>query len=683
MDKIRVLLADVDEFDREAFARQMGKLQEFSWVIAGSVKGALEQLKSREFHALVTDYKLEDGTGLDLIQKMKETFPDGEIPVIFTAKLEIVELALQAMRLGAYDYFVKDNERRYLDLLPATIQKALQGRLKNRNLALLGNAIRSISESVFICDAKGEIQFANPAMGDLVGLPQEELPGLLATSFLRVEGIPVLPGKLCPETEKSWSGRAEVLSSPGEIIPVQAIISKILRGPGAGFQVVILNDFRQKLKSEQVMCQNEQRYKALVQSVPGTVYRSRIDRRWTKEFVSQNMEELTGFPVSDFLEGTNGQPLRSFQDLVFPEDFPKVASSVETLRAGDTFSSTYRILRRDGTIRWVLDRGMAVQDGNGALFLDGVILDITEEKQRQEMLEKNYEQFLTLANLSRAGILITDANRESIRYTNPSFLDLAGSDKEHLETSLLWNRLRYALKTASPGNSTEIEWTDERGRVRQADLLMEEWDFRGEKGFFVSISDLTKQRKREAAITHKAEHDALTGLPNRRAIVSYLRDVRKKLTRGEGSLGVFLIDLDNFKAINDRLGHEAGDRILRAVAQRLKNSLRRKDLLFRYGGDEFLALLDLPPEGIEIAKSVADRMILEMAFPFAMGEQPTVFGISVGIAIKTRKGKSLKSLISAADRAMYEAKRTGGNKVSFARETLEWESGNVYRAKEP
>jgi diguanylate cyclase (GGDEF)-like protein/PAS domain S-box-containing protein len=666
MDTIRVLLVEDDEVDRMAFARRMKELPEFSFAIAGSVNEGLEKLKTGEFNVLVTDYCLGDGTGLELLGKLREALPDKDIPVIFATGTGTEDVAVQALKLGACDYLIKDVGHRYLDLLPATIHKAMEERLKSEKLAVLRNAVRSISDAVFICDTKGQIQFANPSMGRLVELPPEHLSGQMPTLFLRFAGVPVLPKDLFPETD-AWSGRAEVVSSSGENIPVLATITMIRDNPGMGYQVTVLSDLRDRLRTEQFLRQEEQRYKTLVQSVPGAVYRSRIDAGWTKDFISIAIEEVTGFPSSDFVPDPSNRTRRRFQDIIFPEDLRRVVSAVEALKPGDLFSCTFRILHRNGTVRWVLDRGMAVQDEKGRLCLHGVILDITDDKQREEALEKSHGQFLALAKISRTGILIADADQQNIFYANPALLSLAGSDQDRLDFTPFGQSLRKALETASPGSPVEMDWEDTEGNPHHASVLAEESEFQQRKSVLVSVTDLTEQRKRETDMVHRAEHDDLTGLPNRRAIAPHLMEIRSRLTQGGHVLGVLMIDLDNFKSANDHLGHEAGDQLLRAAAQRLQNSLRQGDLLCRYGGDEFLALLDLPEFGYGISTAVAKRMIEEMARPFTLeGQPPISLGISVGIANGKKRENDIRGLIASADRAMYEAKRGGGSGYSIA-----------------
>ncbi len=157
-----------------------------------------------------------------------------------------------------------------------------------------------------------------------------------------------------------------------------------------------------------------------------------------------------------------------------------------------------------------------------------------------------------------------------------------------------------------------------------------------------------------------ANNDPLTGLANRRQFRDYLSGAIARAERSGQSLGLLFIDLDHFKAVNDLHGHEAGDRVLSAVARLLGRHVRRGDLVARLGGDEFAVVLD--NVGAEHAALVADKILHTLrADPIALGDAPTGLGMSVGVALYPLDAGDAESLLSAADTAMYEAKDNGRN----------------------
>jgi diguanylate cyclase (GGDEF)-like protein len=171
--------------------------------------------------------------------------------------------------------------------------------------------------------------------------------------------------------------------------------------------------------------------------------------------------------------------------------------------------------------------------------------------------------------------------------------------------------------------------------------------------------------KETATITHLANHDPLTGLPNRRLLFELLQKTFEIAHRNGTKVGVIYIDLDNFKPINDQFGHFAGDHALVAVAERLKAMLRASDTVARVGGDEFVAVLGSAKGRKDIA--LAARKILdECAEPFSIEGLPYKVSLSMGIAIYPDDGDTIERVVSAADAAMYRIKHDTKNGFAFS-----------------
>jgi diguanylate cyclase (GGDEF)-like protein len=169
------------------------------------------------------------------------------------------------------------------------------------------------------------------------------------------------------------------------------------------------------------------------------------------------------------------------------------------------------------------------------------------------------------------------------------------------------------------------------------------------------------QREQDARIRHMAFHDALTDLPNRAAFEQQL-DTQVTTVRA-GITGVMALDLDRFKSVNDTLGHQAGDRLLKLAAERLRNCMRELDVVFRVGGDEFIAVLHNADR--DIAEQVAARMVDALEQPFTLGDRAVTIGVSIGIAFSNAT-TDRNTLLRSADRAMYRAKQAGRGRYAFA-----------------
>jgi diguanylate cyclase (GGDEF)-like protein/PAS domain S-box-containing protein len=178
---------------------------------------------------------------------------------------------------------------------------------------------------------------------------------------------------------------------------------------------------------------------------------------------------------------------------------------------------------------------------------------------------------------------------------------------------------------------------------------------------FIAVqNDITVQRQQDDHAHYLAYHDALTGLPNRVYFAAFQRQALSQAKTTRRSVAILFVDLDKFKPVNDRLGHDVGDHLLRAVSERLVSSVRKSDGVARIGGDEFVILLpDL--EETDIAVALASKLISNIAQPFIIGKQKIQIGASIGIAIYPDDGDDPDELLRKADQAMYLAKNHGGN----------------------
>ncbi len=171
--------------------------------------------------------------------------------------------------------------------------------------------------------------------------------------------------------------------------------------------------------------------------------------------------------------------------------------------------------------------------------------------------------------------------------------------------------------------------------------------------------ELAERQRLETRLRTLAEHDPLTGLMNRAALTEALRRSLALAARQKWAVAVVFIDLDKFKAVNDSMGHAAGDELLRQIAARLQGCLRESDLLGRLGGDEFIVVAEALMDGPRNAIELADKLLMQMKRPFQVEGQSLAMGFSAGIAIFPGDGDTPESLIANADAAMYQAKQQG------------------------
>lgn len=179
------------------------------------------------------------------------------------------------------------------------------------------------------------------------------------------------------------------------------------------------------------------------------------------------------------------------------------------------------------------------------------------------------------------------------------------------------------------------------------------------------FNDITTSKREADRIRHLANHDSLTRLPNRVLLQDRTEQALAQAARGGGQTALLFLDLDGFKEVNDKLGHLTGDRVLEAVAERLGRCVRESDTVARLGGDEFVVLLPVVKSVGDVQK-LAEKLLMVLAEPLVFGDGEAKIGASIGVALYPRDGDDGETLLAAADEAMYQAKRQGGNRLVLA-----------------
>ncbi len=188
-------------------------------------------------------------------------------------------------------------------------------------------------------------------------------------------------------------------------------------------------------------------------------------------------------------------------------------------------------------------------------------------------------------------------------------------------------------------------------------------------GAVITLSDVTEERRLAQQMAYQATHDRLTGLPNRVLLQDRLRQALARAERGKTGLGLLFADLDDFKRINDSLGHAAGDLLLHDVGIRFQSALREEDSVARIGGDEFVAIIERLADESEVTE-IALKLIECMRGPFRVEGHDTIIGVSIGICVYPRDGADIETMLRHADIAMYRAKEQGGNGFQYFRPAM-------------
>lgn len=315
------------------------------------------------------------------------------------------------------------------------------------------------------------------------------------------------------------------------------------------------------------------------------------------------------------------------------------------------------------------------------VFLAGIFILVSTPVTLLLLTYASLESELRIASLavnqSASSIIITDTNG-AIEYVNPAFTDNTGYSLDEViginprilhsgetpteQYDILWN-------TLSRGHTWRGEF---HNRKKNGELF---WEIasvapvkqkNGNISHYVAIKeDITALKNAEERIRHLANHDVLTGLPTRRLSMDRFLSYVAIAKRNKMKVAVLFIDIDGFKEVNDSLGHDVGDIVLKEIATRLSSCVREIDTVARVGGDEFLVLLT----NVVVQNSVitvAEKLVNTIAMPYQVNKHNINIGASIGIAIYPDHGVTPENLVNRADQAMYKIKRQGKNNYAFA-----------------
>ncbi|HWV16959.1 MAG TPA: EAL domain-containing protein [Rhodocyclaceae bacterium] len=417
----------------------------------------------------------------------------------------------------------------------------------------------------------------------------------------------------------------------------------------------------------------------LLRIMDGMIYRCAIDKHWTMFLVSDGCKDLTGYSADELCHNR----VISYEEIIELEDRGSVRNMLNAAIVEQApFTLEYRICCKDGSTKWVRERGAAVIDESGALVLEGLVSDITEWVSTQSSLVKAELRYRSIFENSAIGMFQTTtdghylaANRALAalyRYDSPEALMAGIAD---IGTSLYVQserRAEFARQIQSAGYVSDFEsevFCRDGSRIWISENAHAVRDSEGTLLYYEgTVENITERRRHEAELEYQATHDALTGLPNRGLLIDRLEQAIAYARRYGYFAVVVFIDLDNFKFINDSLGHQAGDRLLVEIARRLKSCLRETDTVSRYGGDEFVLVLNNYYESASIAQ-LLDRLLVEIAHPVDVGNegnmQELIVTCSIGISLYPSDGETAVNLIKSADAAMYQAKAQGKSNYQF------------------
>jgi len=466
-------------------------------------------------------------------------------------------------------------------------------------------------------------------------------------------------------------------------------------------------------RAEAALKRSEERFRRLAENAPDVIYRYALHPARGFEYVSPAATAVTGYtPEEHYADPDLGRKL------VHPDD----QALLERIARGEQGPGSVEIrwIRRDGAVIWTEQRNVAVYDDGGRLVaFEGIARDITERKRAEE--ELRLLQTITAAvgaadDLTAALHIVLQRVCETTGWVlGQAWVQAA--DGASLVCSNAWysrgpglesfrafcqnwqvretggGLLARAWRTRAPLWVRDVTTEPEFARSDQAqraglhaamavpvlvgndlEAVMEfympaprpeeEHLVRTVAGVAAQLGSVIRQKRSEARLMYLAQHDLITDLPNRALFHDRLQQAMRDADRYERLVAVAFLDLDRFKTINDSLGHEIGDRLLQAVAERLSACVRAADTVARLSGDEFTIVL--PDLGhVDDAARVAEKIVAHFRHPFQVNGMELFVSASIGITIYPFDDTDVKGLLRNADVAMYRAKAKGRNTYEF------------------
>jgi diguanylate cyclase (GGDEF)-like protein/PAS domain S-box-containing protein len=408
------------------------------------------------------------------------------------------------------------------------------------------------------------------------------------------------------------------------------------------------------------------------------------DRPGVITYISPSVENVTGYRAEELV----GRPVAELLGRRAAAALDSAAHDTLTTPATTPRSVEYRTRHKDGRVVWLESRLVPMTDRATGKWIGvtDVVRDITERKQAEDRLEQAHILLKTLMEASPSGIVLVDQDQKIISH-NRKFREMwsvpaeqieSGDDQRMLESTADQCKdeptVRECFRTVANDTHAEIqdeiETTDGRWIDRYTvPVHAPEGGYLGRAWFF---SDITDHRRALDEAVRMGRFDHLTGLANRVALFDALeRAIGIARERNQG-FAVFCLDLDNFKDVNDTLGHLIGDQLLVAVADRLRGLVRDFDVVARPGGDEFAILISNLRTATEAAM-LADRFIRDVSEPYFIDGHQIYTSISIGIDLFGPGAADKRTLLSHADMALYQAKSAGAATYRFFTEAMDSE----------
>jgi diguanylate cyclase (GGDEF)-like protein/PAS domain S-box-containing protein len=551
--------------------------------------------------------------------------------------------------------------------------------------------IENIEDGYVELDLKGNFIFFNDAISKMHGYRNIELLKLNYRDIMDKENAAKIYEKYHKvfTTGKPEKGfEYEIITKKGQRRNLETSVSLITNtsGRSIGFRGIVRDRTQhkqaeyQKEAALEALRQSEEKYRSILENIEEGFFE--VDLAGNFTFFNNSTCVLLGYSRDEMM----GMNYREYTDKETAKEVFRIFNNIyETGVSVRQFD--WLIVRKNGAKRYVEASVSLKKDssGNPTVF-QGFTHDITERRQAQEALRQSEEKYRSILENIQEAYFEVDLSG-SFTFFNDSLCRMTGCSREELQGTSYSNFsdeenskkvFQVFNNVYTTGQPTEgFDWSiirrDGTNRFIAASVSLIKDSAGHRAGFKGVIRDITERKRIEQELNFMANHDALTGLPNRLMFNQLLNQAIQSTKRHKKQLAIFFIDLDRFKIINDTLGHEAGDQLLQEIARRFKETLRAVDVVGRFGGDEFVILIEDFTDKTQV-ENVAHKILSAAIKPMVIVGEECRVTASIGISVYPEHGHDEQSLMKNADIAMYFAKEEGKNNYQFYNKDIKAQS---------
>jgi diguanylate cyclase (GGDEF)-like protein/PAS domain S-box-containing protein len=680
---LRVMFVEDSEIDVELSLRVMNRNSIIvEYVRVDGKQDMAQGLLDFAPQLIVSDFSMPRFSGEEALALATEVAPN--VPFIFVSGTVGEERAIDLLRRGATDYVVKDR----LERLGPAIRRATKEREEKAarehaeqrlrdSETLLRAVLKTLPVGVWVVDKSATLVMHNPASTRIwegrrhAGIAgNADLPARWVETMAEVatEDFPIQVALRAGEASHNQLIDFDFGEERHKIVRVSAVPLRVEDRTIAG-AIAVHEDITELFAQENALRESQEQFR--IAFAHAAVGMSIADGSGALLGANPAFCEMTGFSEEELLA-------LSVTNITHPDDQAETARLHAELRANvrDSFVINKRYRRPDGRYVWAQASVSAVRDKDGNVVSTiGIAENITERMHAEATLLLRERALESSAN----GVAIVNCStqRYPIEYVNPAFGYMTGySVAEVLGadfTMLLGKdasqpgveKLRQAMENCQDARAV-VRATRRDGLVYWSEFSIA--PVRAPSGavthFVAVMVDVSEGRKYQEQLEHQATHDALTGLANRSLLHDRIEQALTRAQRNGTIVAVTYIDLDQFKFVNDSLGHDVGDQLIREVGERLTHAIRNGDTVARIGGDEFVVVLTDSDSENDIMVAIV-RIQDAMLESFVINELPVTVTASIGVSIYPKDASHRSQLLRNADMAMYRAKEEGRNNAQF------------------